>query len=61
MSSAEVVSEREQQESDVLKKAYTCGQEQQKNRLMHISKLCTPYLLCMGQKSAMVAYDMLSV
>ena len=28
-----VVSEREQQESDVLKKAYTRGREQQKNRL----------------------------
>ena len=27
-----VVSEREQQESDVLKKAYTHGREQQKNR-----------------------------
>ena len=33
-----VVSAREQQESDVLKKAYTHGREQQKNRLMHISK-----------------------
>ena len=33
-----VVSERVQQESDVLKKAYTRGREQQKNRLMHISK-----------------------
>ena len=33
-----VVSAREQQESDVLKKAYTRSREQQKNRLMHISK-----------------------
>ena len=33
-----VVSEREQQASDVLKKAYMCGREQQMNRLMHNSK-----------------------
>ena len=31
-----VVSERVQQESDVLKKAYTRSREQQKNRLMQI-------------------------